>query len=127
MNVVRPLAAKTQTLRSGAEYLASIKDDGRRVLVDGEAVKDVTSQPAHKQSDPTLHAGVVKERDDGIVLKGAQQLATGAAFADAVYISCIHPLVPGDEAYAFAVAVLKNAPALKIYTRRPYAANATSA
>ena len=60
------------------------------------------SKPAHKQSDPTLHAGVVKERDDGIVLKGCQQLATGAAFSDAVYISCIHPLTPGDEAYAFA-------------------------
>ena len=85
------------------------------------------SRPAHQQSDPTLHAGVVKERDDGIVLKGAQQLATGAAFADAVYISCIHPLTPGDEAYAFAVAVPCNAPGLRIYTRRPYASTATSA
>ena len=84
------------------------------------------SKPAHKQSDPTLHAGVVKERDDGIVLKGCQQLATGAAFADAVYISCIHPLTPGDEAYAFAVAVPTNAPGLKIYARRPYATTATS-
>ena len=63
------------------------------------------SKPAHKQSDPTLHAGVVKETDAGIVLKGAQQLGTGSAFADAVYISCIHPMQPGDEAYAFAVAV----------------------
>ena len=35
------------------------------------------SKPAHKQSDPTLYAGVVKERDDGIVISGAQQLATG--------------------------------------------------
>src|SRR4051794_13384109 len=34
------------------------------------------SKPAHKQSDPTLHAGVVKERDDGIVISGAQQVAT---------------------------------------------------
>jgi 4-hydroxyphenylacetate 3-monooxygenase len=84
------------------------------------------SKPAHKQSDPTLHAGVVKERDDGIVLKGAQQLATGAAFSDAVFISCIHPLSPGDEAYAFAVVVPANAPGLKIYVRRPYAANATN-
>jgi 4-hydroxyphenylacetate 3-monooxygenase len=84
------------------------------------------SKPAHKQSDPTLHAGVVKERDDGIVLKGCQQLATGAAFSDAVFVSCIHPMVPGDEAYAFAVAVPANAPGLKIYTRRPYATTATS-
>jgi len=61
------------------------------------------------------------ERDGGIVLKGAQQLGTGAVFSDAIYISCIHPLVPGDEAYAFAVAVPANAPGLKIYPRRSYA------
>jgi 4-hydroxyphenylacetate 3-monooxygenase len=84
------------------------------------------SKPAHKQSDPTLHAGVVAERDGGIVLKGAQQLGTGAVFSDAIYISCIHPLVPGDEAYAFAVAVPANAPGLKIYPRRSYAAGVTS-
>ncbi|HEY4265634.1 MAG TPA: 4-hydroxyphenylacetate 3-hydroxylase N-terminal domain-containing protein [Micropepsaceae bacterium] len=84
------------------------------------------SKPAHKQSDPTLHAGVVGERDGGIVLKGAQQLGTGAVFSDAVYISCIHPLGPGDEAYAFAAAVPINAPGLKIYPRRSYAAGVTS-
>lgn len=84
------------------------------------------SKPAHKQSDPTLHAGVVKERDDGIVLKGAQQLGTGAAFSDAIYISCIHPLMPGDENYAFAVAVPTNAPGVKIFPRRSYASGATS-
>jgi len=84
------------------------------------------SKPAHRQSDPTLYAGVIAERDDGIVLKGAQQLGTGSVFSDAIYISCIHPLAPGDEAYAFAVAVPANTPGLKIYTRRPYASGATS-
>jgi 4-hydroxyphenylacetate 3-monooxygenase len=84
------------------------------------------SKPAHQQSDPTLHAGVVAERDGGIVLKGAQQLGTGAVYSDAIYISCIHPLAPGDEAYAFAVVVPANAPGVKIYTRRPYAQTASS-
>jgi 4-hydroxyphenylacetate 3-monooxygenase len=84
------------------------------------------SKPAHKQADPTLHCGVVKERDDGIVLTGAQQLATGAVLSDAIYISCIHPMVPGDEAYAFGAVIPANAPGLKIYTRRSYAAGATS-
>jgi 4-hydroxyphenylacetate 3-monooxygenase len=83
------------------------------------------SKPAHKQSSPTLHAGVVAERDGGIVLKGAQQLGTASVFSDAIYISCIHPLAPGDEAYAFATAVPANAPGLKIYPRRSYAAGAT--
>ena len=56
------------------------------------------SKPAHKQSDPTLYAGVVKERDDGIVISsGAQQLATAAIYSDYIYLSCIHPLQPGDE------------------------------
>src|SRR5580693_5780287 len=34
-------------------------------------------KPAHRQSDATLYAGVVKERDDGIVSSGAQEVATG--------------------------------------------------
>src|SRR6185437_676544 len=55
------------------------------------------SKPPHMQSDPTLCAGVVAERDGGIILKGAQQLATGAVFSDYLFLSCIHPLVPGDE------------------------------
>lgn len=84
------------------------------------------SKPAHQQSDPTLYAGVVKERDDGIVLRGAQQLATGAALADYVYLSCIHPLTPGDDAYANGVMIPVNAPGVKIYSRRSFASNATS-
>lgn len=79
------------------------------------------SKPAHQQSDPTLHAGVVKERDDGILLKGAQQLATGAVLSDYLHLSCIHPLQPGDENYAIGVAIPMTAPGLKIYTRRSYA------
>ena len=79
------------------------------------------SKPAHKQSDPTLYAGVVKERDDGIVISGAQQLATGGVFSDYLHLACIHPLQPGDEAYANAVAIPINAPGLKLYPRRPFA------
>ncbi len=79
------------------------------------------SKAAHKQSDPTLYAGVVKERDDGIVIAGAQQLATAALFSDYLHLACIHPLQPGDENYANALAVPINAPGLKLYPRRPFA------
>src|SRR3954447_6272545 len=84
------------------------------------------SKPAHKQSDPTLHAGVVKERDDGIVISGAQQLATGGVYSDYLYLSCIHPLQPGDENYANGFVVRRTAPGLRLYPRRPFAAIATS-
>jgi aromatic ring hydroxylase len=35
-------------LRSGAQYLAQIRDDGRQVTYDGEVVKDVASHPAFR-------------------------------------------------------------------------------
>src|SRR5215212_6742618 len=84
------------------------------------------SKPAHKQSDPTLYAGVVKERDDGIVISGAQQLATGGVYSDHLYLSCIHPLQPGDENYANGFVVPMAAPGLRLYPRRPFAAGATN-
>jgi 4-hydroxyphenylacetate 3-monooxygenase len=79
------------------------------------------SKPAHKQSDPTLYAGVVKERDDGIVIAGAQQLATGGPLSDYIHLSCIHPLQPGDENYANCLAVPVGAEGVKLYPRRPFA------
>src|SRR5947209_18770910 len=76
------------------------------------------AKPAHQQSDPTLYAGVIKERDDGIVIAGAQQLATAGAIADLIHLSCIHPLQPGDESYANCLVVQVSAPALKLYALR---------
>lgn len=84
------------------------------------------SKPAHKQSDPTLYAGVVKETDAGIFLTGGQQLATAAVYTDYVQVSCIHPLQPGDENYAFNVAIPADDPGLRLYARRPFALGATS-
>jgi len=85
------------------------------------------SKPAHKQSDPTLYAGVIKETDGGIVIAGGQQLATGAVFADYLHLSCIHPLQPGDENYAISVAIPIDAKGLKLFSRRAYSLQATSA
>ena len=85
------------------------------------------SKPAHKQSDPTLYAGVVKETDSGIVIFGGQQLASGGVYADYVQVSCIHPLQPGDEAYAFSVVIPLDAPGVKLYPRRAYPMMAASA
>jgi len=70
---------------------------------------------------------VVKERDDGIVISGAQQLATGGVLSDWLHLSCIHPLQPGDENYANCLAVPMNAPGLKLYPRRPFALRADNA
>jgi len=84
------------------------------------------SKPAHKQSPPDLYAGVVGQADDGIVIRGAQMIGTGVVLSDYVFLSNIHPLRNGDEDYAISVAVPCNAPGVKIYSRRSYAAAAGS-
>ena len=46
-------AARHGTMRSGAEYLRSLKD-GRCVYVDGERVKDVTVHPAFREAAKSM-------------------------------------------------------------------------
>src|SRR4051794_6082555 len=41
-------------LRTGAQYLAEIRDDGRRIIYDGEVVRDVTTHPAFRGAVRTL-------------------------------------------------------------------------
>jgi 4-hydroxyphenylacetate 3-monooxygenase len=84
------------------------------------------SKPAHQQADKHLYAGVKEERDDGIVIKGAQMLGTGAAIADWIHLSSIVPLQPGDEDYAISVMVPASAPGVKIFPRRSYGHAASS-
>ncbi len=84
------------------------------------------SKPAHQQNPPDLYAGVVEERDDGIVISGAQMLGTGSALADYVVLSTIRPLGPGDENYAINVAIACNAPGVRIHSRRSYGRAASS-
>jgi 4-hydroxyphenylacetate 3-monooxygenase len=84
------------------------------------------SKPAHQQEDPYLYAGVREERDDGIIIKGAQMLGTGTVIADYIHLSTIFPLRKGDEDYAISVVLPVGAPGVKLYARRSYAEAATS-
>jgi 4-hydroxyphenylacetate 3-monooxygenase len=84
------------------------------------------SKPAHKQPEPFLYAGVARERDDGIVLRGAQMIATSAVMANYLLVTYITPLAPGDDDHAFCAIVPANAGGLRIHPRRPYGTIATS-
>ncbi|MGH2350252.1 MAG: 4-hydroxyphenylacetate 3-hydroxylase family protein, partial [Chloroflexota bacterium] len=79
------------------------------------------SQTAQAQEEAFLQAGVYAERDDGIVVRGAQMLGTAAAISNVLFVSCIPPLQPGDEDYALSFVVPLATPGLKLYPRRPYA------
>ncbi|WP_281032946.1 4-hydroxyphenylacetate 3-hydroxylase N-terminal domain-containing protein [Nocardia brevicatena] len=73
-----------------------------------------------------LQVGVVRETEEGLIARGSQMLATGAAIADEILVSCIKPLGPDDQDFAVSFVVPANAAGLKLYCRRPYAPAATS-
>ncbi|MEU5690849.1 4-hydroxyphenylacetate 3-hydroxylase N-terminal domain-containing protein [Actinosynnema sp. NPDC020468] len=74
-----------------------------------------------------VQVGVKEERADGIVVRGAQMLATGGAVADEILVSCIKPLTEEDADFAISFAVPVATPGLRLHCRRPYAPAATSA
>ncbi|MCW8129792.1 MAG: 4-hydroxyphenylacetate 3-hydroxylase [Planctomycetota bacterium] len=79
------------------------------------------SKTAQSLEEKFLQAGVVRETDGGIVVRGAQMLGTGATVSDYLLVSCIVPLKPGDEEYANTFVVPTGAAGLKLYCRPPYA------
>ena len=84
------------------------------------------SKGASEQADPFLTAGVVDETADGIVVRGAKMLGTGAVLSNEVLVTCIQPLGPNDVNYAVSFVVPIDTPGLKLMSRRSYEASASS-
>lgn len=84
------------------------------------------SKSAAGQPEPFLYTGVVGERDDGMVVRGASMIGTSAIMADYLFVSYIVPLQKGDEDYAISFVVPIGTPGVKLYPRRPYSAIANS-
>ncbi len=76
---------------------------------------------ATEWDDELLQVGVLEEREDGIVVRGSQMLATSGPIADEVFVSCIRPLSPEEERYAISFALPTATEGMKLYCRRPYA------
>jgi 4-hydroxyphenylacetate 3-monooxygenase len=79
------------------------------------------SKPPAEQRDVYMH--VVKERDDGIVVRGARLVSTGAAFSNVTYMSQYIPitgLAGNEEDFALAFFVPFNAPGIKFIGRYSY-------
>ena len=85
------------------------------------------SKTAQGQEEAFLQVGVVREKDGGIVVRGAQMLGTGTAVSDYLLVSCIVPLKAGDEDYANTFVLPVGTPGLKLYARPPYALGKPSA
>jgi len=75
------------------------------------------SQSSHGQQDEFTHLGVVKETDEGLVVRGAKMLATLGPITDEVIIYSYPGFSPGDEKYAISFALPVDTPGIKMYCR----------
>ncbi len=70
------------------------------------------------RSPPTLR--VTAEDSEGVVLNGMKMLATGAVFADELWIGNIIPLAPSQVKESVTCAVPVNAPGVALWARKPF-------
>ena len=76
----------------------------------------------HKQNIPVPTLRVVREDDDGVVISGMKMLATGALYANEIWIGNVIPLAPDQKKEAITCAIPCNAQGLTLWSRKPAAA-----
>jgi 4-hydroxyphenylacetate 3-monooxygenase len=119
-------AYDTASAKALSDYYAYARDNDlylTYVIINPQADR---SKSAAQQKDTSLTTGVVDQDATGIVVRGAKMLSTAGIMADEVFVTCIQPLQPGDEAFALSFAVPMNAPGLTILSRKSYEAAAPS-
>ena len=79
------------------------------------------SKPSHQQENPYLHLRIKEETPQGLIVRGAKQLATSAPFADEVLVFPNgRQFAPGDEAYCLCFSIPTSSPGLKLLCREPF-------
>jgi len=74
----------------------------------------------HRMNIPTPTLRVVGESDNGLVISGMKMLATGAVYANELWIGNLIPLAPDQLAESITCAVPVNAPGLSLWSRKPF-------
>jgi 4-hydroxyphenylacetate 3-monooxygenase len=113
--------------RNVVDYYRHTRDSDNYVtyaVLPPQAARDPDFYLRKSMTVPTLE--VVRETDDGIVISGMKMLATGAAFADEIWIGNIQPLAPNQVKQAVTCAVPCNAQGLSLWSRQPIARNAAN-
>jgi 4-hydroxyphenylacetate 3-monooxygenase len=80
----------------------------------------------HRQNIPVPTLRVVGEDDAGVTISGMKMLATGALYANEIWIGNVIPLAPDQKKEAITCVIPCNAPGLALWSRKPMALDAKS-
>lgn len=79
-----------------------------------------------RQNIPIPTLSVVEEKDDGVIVSGMKMLATGAVFADEIWVGNLIPLAPTQIKQAITCAIPVNAPGVTLWSRQSLERNAAN-
>src|SRR4029077_10481271 len=101
-------------------YYRHIRDHDTYVVyavVPPQAARNPEFYPKQNIPVPTLR--VVREDEDGVVIASLQMLATGALYANDIWLGNVIPLAPDQKKESITCAVPCNAPGLTLWSRKP--------
>ena len=79
-----------------------------------------------RQNIPVPTLSVVREEDDGLVVSGMKMLATGAVFANEIWIGNVLPLAPDQKKQAITCSLPVATRGLSLWSRKPFEREAKS-
>lgn len=82
-------------------------------------IRSIDLFPGQQRDDPSLQ--VVGEDDGGVILSGMKMLATGAVYADEVWVGNLTPIDDHRKAESITCALPINTPGVALWSREPYA------
>ena len=84
------------------------------------------SKATSEAGNADLAVAIVDEDSEGITVRGAKMLGTGAVLSNEVLVTTLRPLRPDEARYAFSAAVPLGLRGVKLLSRRSYEQAATS-
>ena len=115
-----------QRARALLDYFEYVRDQDLFVTYVIANPRADHSKSVSEQEDEYLVAAICDEDSQGVTIKGAKMLGTSAVIADELLVTTGQPLRPGEEMYAFTVAVPMATKGLKILPRKSFEAMAVS-
>ena len=116
-------AARVAAVRDYYEYARDRDLYLSYVIIDPQGDR---SKSRSEEGNADLTVSVVDQDSQGITLKGAKMLGTGAVISDEILVSTLRPMREGEEKWAFTAMLPINAKGLKLLSRRSYEKEASS-
>jgi aromatic ring hydroxylase len=104
----------TNYLERVKKYYEYCKENDLAMATAQTDVKGDRSLRPHEQSHPDYYVRVLREKEDGIIVRGAKAHTTNAVFANEIIVIPTRAMTEEDKDYALAFAVPANSKGLKM-------------